>query len=196
MKVNKLGSKEKIEFKVRDYLKINVVRQYIDTYLANQRQGTSSTKTRSEVRGANTKIWQQKGTGRARHGHRYSNIFVGGGVAFGPKPKSWRKGITKGLKNASLVSIFNIKKDDLLVGVLPEFKKPSTKEAAKFLKEQDTKHLLIVLHKVDTNLIKSFSNLKGVNIVNVNQVNAFDVVSATKVIITENAKEKLEERLV
>jgi len=195
MEIKNLTEKGTIELEISDLTSISSLRQYIYTYQTNQRQGTSSTKTRGEVNGSGKKIYKQKGTGNARHGDKYSNIFVGGGVAFGPKPKSWNINITKGIKLAALITAFNINKDNIYSAKLPTFTKPATSKASKFLKELTGKRTLIITNDININIVKSFKNIPYVEIKPVNLINAYDLVLANNIIIEKGVEEKISERL-
>ena len=195
MKVKNLDEKGTIEFDIANVTSLPSLRQYIYTYDSNQRQGTSSTKTRGEVNGSGRKIYNQKGTGNARHGDRYSNIFVGGGVAFGPKPKSWNINITKGLKLSALLTAFNLNKDNIYSLTLPKFSKPKTSKASKILKELKGKRTLIITKEVDTNILKSFKNIPFVSLRSAKLVNAYDIVLANNILLEKGAELVVVERL-
>ena len=133
-------------------------------YLANQRQGTASTKTRAEVRGGGRKPWRQKGTGRARHGSIRSPIWVGGGVVFGPKPREYRQAMPKKARRAALRSALSAKVRDgeLIVSESLTLAEPKTKQMAAVLGRLSAERKpLIVLAERDRNVELSTRNLPG-----------------------------------
>jgi len=167
--------------------------QYVRVYLANQRQGTQLTKTRSEVSGSTRKIYRQKGTGRARHGDIKAPIFVGGGVAHGPKPRDFSLKINKKQKRKALFSALTqrFKSGDIYFvdGLLKI--KPKTKNFVKILadlKLDKTKSILLVLPKEKSeNLVLASRNIKEVEFANVASLNAYQVLKARKIIFTKEA---------
>ncbi len=143
----------------------HVLHTVVKAQLANQRQGTQSTLTRSEVRGGGAKPWRQKGTGRARHGSIRAPQWRKGGVVFAPKPRSYRQDINKKVKRLAMKSALSAKvaKDSLLVLDSLELAAPKTKEMVKLLKNLDVnKKALIVLEGTDTAVERAASNLPGV----------------------------------
>lgn len=177
---------------------LEVLKQYIRVFRTNQRQGTSSTKTRSEVSGGGAKPWRQKGTGRARHGSNRSPIWVGGGVAHGPKPKSWRLSISKSMKDNALKSALSIKMKDKKIIVLENVKieKPSTKDFSKALEKIkiNGKTSIVWTGECD-NLIKSSRNLPQISLVNAESLGAYDVVKASSMIFLKDAILNVQERV-
>jgi large subunit ribosomal protein L4 len=175
-----------------------VLSQYIRVFRANQRQGTSSTKTRSEVSGGGAKPWRQKGTGRARHGSTRSPIWVHGGVAHGPKPKVWNLSIPKGMKIIALKSALSDKFTEGKVKVIDNVKisKPKTKEFSDFLKKIKITDSVSVIYAGDSeNLVKSSRNLPNVRVVNSGRLGAYDVLKTSEVIFVKEAILKIQERL-
>lgn len=170
---------------------------YTRIYRSNQRQGTQSTKTRGDVSGSGAKPWRQKGTGRARVGQKRSPIWRHGGVAHGPKPRSWTLSLPSKLKELSLRSALSFKALNNLIVVVDklEFDKPNTKTLLTFLKtiSADRKPLLIV-DTLDENLMKSSSNIHNLDIVQLSNLNAYSVIFAKKVIFTQSALNKLQEK--
>ena len=165
-------------------------------YLANQRQGTQSTKTRTEVRGGGIKPWRQKGTGRARQGSIRAPQWVGGGVALGPKPRDYRYTLNKKVRRLALKSALTAKLQDSEVIVLDAFEAPEikTKQVANLLKNLNvTEKALIVLPDNDKNIVASARNIKGVDTTYVGAINTYEVLSHTKCIILKDAVTKLEE---
>lgn len=177
--------------------KNEVLKQYIRVYYANQRQGNASTKTRGEVSGGGRKPWAQKGTGRARQGSIRSPIWVHGGVAHGPKPKSWRLTVSKGIKELALKSALSQRMKDKKIIILDKvkFEKPSTKEFVGALEKLkiEGKTLLVWLKK-DTNLTKSARNIPGVYIANAGSLGAFDVIRSDNILFIKDAVLNVQER--
>ncbi|MDK2799007.1 MAG: large subunit ribosomal protein [Clostridiales bacterium] len=173
-----------------------VLHQVVVNYLANQRQGTQSTKTRAEVRGGGAKPWRQKGTGRARQGSIRSPQWVKGGVALGPKPRSYKYSLNKKVKRLALKSALSSKVLDNEILVLDSLKLENikTKEMVKVLDnlKVDSK-ALIVLPEKDETLIKSTRNIPGVTTTLVNTLNVYDILNHDKFIVTKDAVEKIEE---
>ncbi|MDO4395395.1 MAG: 50S ribosomal protein L4 [Clostridia bacterium] len=174
----------------------NAVHAVIVNYLANQRQGTQSTKTRGEVRGGGRKPFRQKGTGRHRQGSTTDPSQVGGGIAFGPKPRSYRYAVPKKLKRLALKSALSAKVLDNEIIVLDELKfdAPKTKEMVKVLENiKAGKKALIVTAEKDENVIRSAANIPGVRTALVGTMNVYEIVNHTSFIVTKEAIEKIEE---
>ena len=172
------------------------VHEVIKNYLANQRQGTQSAKTRGEVRGGGKKPFRQKGTGRHRQGHTTDPSQVGGGVAFAPKPRSYRYAIPKKLKRLAMFSALSAKVADNEIVVLDKltFEAPKTKEMVKVLENvKAAKKALIVTEGVDEVVMKSAANIPGVQVSNVGQMNVYEIVNHTSLILTQDAVNKLQE---
>ena len=176
----------------------SVLHTVITNYLANQRQGTQSTKTRTEVRGGGIKPWRQKGTGRARQGSIRAPQWTGGGVALGPKPRDYRYSINKKLKKIALKSAISAKYEAYEIYVVEDLKMDEIKTAtiAKMLKgmEIDSK-ALIVTAELDKNVYKSARNIKGVTPTYVDVLNTYEVLKHDKFIISKEAVAKIEEVL-
>ena len=176
----------------------SVLHTVITNYLANQRQGTQSTKTRTEVRGGGIKPWRQKGTGRARQGSIRAPQWTGGGVALGPKPRDYRYSINKKLKKIALRSALSAKYEAYEIYVVEDLKMDEIKTAtiAKMLKgmEIDSK-ALIVTANLDENVYKSARNIKGVTPTYVDVLNSYEVLKHDKFIISKEAVAKIEEVL-
>ncbi len=167
-----------------------VLAQYIRVYKNNQRQGTSSTKTRSEVSGGGVKPRAQKGSGRSRQGSIRSPIFVGGGVAHGPKPKSYKLNLSKKLKKLALSSALSTRMREGKVIIIDgvDIKKPSTKEFSQSLKNiKVSGSLSLVWVGDDENLIKSARNIPEVNLVNVKSLGAYDVMKTKNIVFLKKA---------
>jgi large subunit ribosomal protein L4 len=166
-------------------------------YRANQRQGTVSTKTRAEVRGGGRKPWRQKGTGRARAGSNRSPIWKGGGTTFGPRPRDYSYNLPKKAKKNALKSALSMKlaeKQLLIVDAL-EIKEPKTKEAVALIKGLKLDSVLIVDRHDNKNLILSVRNIPKTKVVDVSQVNVYDVLNHNWLVLTKRAFDSLTEKL-
>jgi len=174
----------------------DAIHQAVINQLANRRQGTQSTKTKSEVRGGGAKPWRQKGTGRARQGSIRSAQWIKGGIVLGPKPRSYRYTIPKKLKRLALKSALSTKVNDNEIMVLDKisFDSIKTKQMAGVLKnlKVDSSALLVLSGK-DENVEKSARNIPGIKTALVNTINVFDIMKYDKFIITRDAVEKVEE---
>ncbi len=173
-----------------------VLHSAVVNYLANQRQGTQSTLTRAEVSGGGKKPWRQKGTGHARQGSTRAPQWTHGGIALGPKPRSYHYVLPKKMRRLALKSAFSSK---VLAGemlVLDELSltEIKTKTVAAMLRalEADRK-VLLVLPEKDEAVIKSARNIPGVKTALVNTLNAYDVLNADKFIVVKDAVAKIEE---
>ena len=170
--------------------------EVVKNYLANQRQGTQSAKTRSEVKGGGKKPYRQKGTGRARQGSRRAPNHVGGGIVFAPKPRDYRYTINKKVRRLAMKSALSSKVAEKEIIVLDALtmEQPKTKEMIKVLGAVNAqKKALIVLPEKDVNVIKSASNIPGVKTTLVGEMNVYDIVNHTSFIITKDAVSKIEE---
>jgi len=173
-----------------------VMHEVVVNYLANQRQGTQSTKTRAEVRGGGRKPWRQKGTGRARQGSIRSPQWTGGGVVFAPKPRDYSYTVNKKVRRLALKSALSSKVLAENVIVLDSFKlnEIKTKEVANVLKNLGVVgKALIVLPENDQTVVRSARNIRGVDATFVGQINTYEVLNHTKCIILKDAVAKLEE---
>ena len=164
-------------------------------YLANQRQGTQSTKTRTEVRGGGRKPWRQKGTGRARQGSIRAPQWTGGGVALGPKPRSYRFTVNKKLRRLALKSALSTKVVENEIIVIDELKLDSfkTKEMAAILKAFEVDNALVVTAGKDDNVVRSAANIPGIETSMAENLNVYDVLKHSKFIVTKDAVSKIEE---
>ncbi len=174
----------------------SLVHNVLVNYLANQRQGTQSTKTRSEVRGGGRKPWRQKGTGRARQGSIRAPQWIKGGIALGPKPRSYKYRVNKKEKRLAIKSILSSKvlESNLVVVDKFDFKEIKTKQMAnamKNLKIEDK--ALIMLATGDEKVQKSARNLAGVRTISVSTINVFDLLKYKKLVLTVDTVKKLEE---
>lgn len=174
----------------------NAVHLAVQNQLANKRQGTQSTKTKSEVRGGGIKPWRQKGTGRARQGSIRSAQWIKGGIALGPKPRSYSYTIPKKLKKLALKSALTSKVNGKELMVLDQlsFDSIKTKQMASVLDSLKVEtSALIVLNGKNETVEKSARNIPGVKTAFVNTINVFDILKYDKFIITKDAVEKVEE---
>ncbi|MBR0509726.1 MAG: 50S ribosomal protein L4 [Clostridia bacterium] len=165
-------------------------------YLANQRQGTQSTLTRSEVSGGGKKPWRQKGTGRARQGSTRSPQWYHGGIALGPKPRSYRFTINKKVKKLAIKSALSAKVADSEMIVLDELKLDAikTKEIVKVLAAVNAaRKTLIVLPEKDDVVYRSARNIAGVKVSPVNAICVYDILNADTLLIAKGAVSKIEE---
>ncbi len=172
------------------------VHEVIKNYLANQRQGTQSAKTRGEVRGGGRKPFRQKGTGRGRQGSLTSPNHVGGGVVFAPKPRDYSYSVPKKVKRLALKSALTSKVQESEIIILDSlsFSEPKTKEMIKVLENvKAAKKALIVTAEKDENVIKSAANIPGVRTSIVTAMNTYEIVNATSFIVTKDAVEKIQE---
>jgi len=164
----------------------------VDAYLAKGRSGTACAQTRAEVSYANTKPWKQKGTGRARAGSKRSPVWVGGGVHFPPKPRSYAKHQSKAEKKAALRIAIDVKKNDIILfNELPS-KTISTKVVSNVMKELNFNSILWVTGDRNEAMEKSVSNLPNSKVVCVNQLNVFDIMKYEKVAILKSAWPQIE----
>lgn len=164
--------------------------------LANARQGTQSTKTKSEVRGGGRKPWRQKGTGRARQGSIRSAQWKGGGVVLGPKPRSYSYTLPKKVKRLALKSALTCKVLDNNIIVLDDFRLDAirTKEMINVLNNlKIDSTVLIVLPQVDEKIVLSARNLQNVKTTTINSINTYDILKYKKFIVTKDAVAKIEE---
>jgi len=172
------------------------VHEVVKNYLANQRQGTQSAKTRSEVRGGGRKPYRQKGTGRARQGSTVAPNHVGGGIVFAPKPRDYRYSLPKKLRRLAMKSILTSKVVEKEMIILEDLKMdaPKTKEMVKVLSNLNAeKKALIVMGHKDENIIKSAANIPGVTTTLVTTMNVYEIINHNSFIITKDAVHKIEE---
>ena len=168
----------------------------VESYLANQRQGTQSTKTRSEVRGGGIKPWKQKGTGRARQGSIRAPQWIKGGIALGPKPRTYTIKLTKKVKRLALKSALSSKVNDNNIMVLDEinFSEIKTKNMVNVLNNLKLdSNALIVLGDKNENVVRSAKNIPNVKTAYVNTINVYDILKYNKFIMTKEAAAKIEE---
>ena len=173
-----------------------VMHMMVVSYLANQRQGTQSALTRSEVSGGGRKPWRQKGTGRARQGSTRAPQWYHGGVVFAPKPRDYRFSVNKKVKRLAMKSAFSSKAqaDEIIVIDKIAFDEIKTAKAAAMLSAVGSERkALIVLPEIDEKAIKSYRNIAGVKTAQVNELNVYDILNADKLIIAKDALTKIEE---
>ena len=164
-------------------------------YLANQRQGTQSTKTRSEVSGGGKKPWKQKGTGRARQGSIRAPQWIHGGIALGPKPRSYKYTLNKKVKRLALKSALTTKVQENAIIVLDSlnFDEIKTKNMVKVLDAIKAENALVVIKEKNINVQFSARNLENCKTATVNTINTYDLLKYPMLVITKDAVEKLEE---
>lgn len=166
------------------------------SYLANQRQGTQSTLTRSEVSGGGAKPWRQKGTGRARQGSTRAPQWTHGGIVFAPKPRDYSFSVNKKVKRLAMKSALSSKVADGQIIIVDEINlnEYKTKAVAEMLKAIGSeKKALIVLPEVNDKVIASARNIPGVKTAQVNTLNVYDILNADKFIVVKDAVAKIEE---
>lgn len=174
----------------------DAVHAVVVNYLANQRQGTQSAKTRSEVRGGGRKPFRQKGTGRHRQGSSTDPSQVGGGVVFAPKPRSYNYSVPKKVRRLALKSALSDKVQNKEIIVLDtlNFDAPKTKDMVKVLENiKAGKKALIVTAEKNENVVRSASNIPGVRTALANTMNVYEIVNANSLVVTKDAIAKIEE---
>ena len=174
----------------------NIVHSVLVNYLANQRQGTQSTKTRAEVRGGGKKPWRQKGTGRARQGSIRAPQWIKGGIALGPKPRSYKYTVNKKERRLAIKSILSSKvlEKELTVVDKLELKEIKTKTMVKALADLKVEgKTLIVLPENNKNVLMSSRNIEGVKTITANNINVFDLLKYKNLILPVDTVKKLEE---
>ena len=174
----------------------NIVHAVLVNYLANQRQGTQSTKTRAEVSGGGKKPWRQKGTGRARQGSIRAPQWIKGGIALGPKPRSYKYTVNKKERRLAIKSILSSKvlEKELTVVDKLELKEIKTKSMVKALADLKVEgKTLIILPENNQNVFMSARNIEGVKTIVANNINVFDLLKYTNLILPVDTVKKLEE---
>jgi large subunit ribosomal protein L4 len=172
-----------------------VVHQVIVAWLANQRQGTQSAKTRAEVSGGGKKPWRQKGTGRARVGSSRNPVWRHGGVAFAPKPRDYSQQINKKMKRLPMKSVFSSKVSDKELYIVDELKfaAPKTKEMDQVLDNLKLGKTLVVIAENDANVTKSVSNIPTAKCATVGTLNTYEMLKYDNMLLTKAALEKIQE---
>ena len=174
----------------------NIVHSALVNYLANQRQGTQSTKTRAEVRGGGRKPWRQKGTGRARQGSIRAPQWIKGGIALGPKPRSYRYTVNKKERRLAIKSLLSSKvlENELTVVDKLELSEIKTKTMVKALADLKVEgKTLIVLPENNKNVLMSARNIEGVKTIVLNNINVFDLLKYNNLVLPLETVKKLEE---
>ena len=174
----------------------NVVHSVLINYLANQRQGTQSTKTRSEVSGGGRKPWKQKGTGRARQGSIRAPQWIKGGIALGPKPRSYKYTVNKKERRLAIKSVLSSKvlENSLVVVDKMDLKEIKTKTMVKALADlKVTESALILLPEKNETVQKSARNIENVKTSLVNTINVYDLLKYKKLVVTVDTVKKIEE---
>lgn len=170
--------------------------QAVRVYSFNQKMITASTKTRGEVKGTTAKMYAQKGTGRARHGAKTAPIFVGGGIAFGPKPRKVSLNLPKKMRKAALLSAFSAKAKDNEIRGLTGLEKASgkTKQLAKLLSKIKVNSALIITSGKLDNIVRATNNLQKIDVLPISQINTFEILKHKMLLIEKNALAKLGEK--
>lgn len=176
-----------------------LIRQAVVTYLANQRKGLASTKTRGDVSGGGRKPWRQKGTGRARVGSSRSPIWRGGGVTFGPKPRSYRRDLPQKMRILALKSALNAKFRDQEILIISEAKVDSHKtkefyQIIKNLKLEETK-IRLVVGKLEADIKLAARNVKKVLLAKASDVHTTEIIDCKRLVLTKDALREIEERV-
>ena len=196
MKAKEVGTLELPDALFNTEYNESVIHQAVVQRLANERQGTKSTLTRSEVRGGGAKPWRQKGTGRARQGSIRSPQWIKGGVVFAPKSRDFSKKMNAKAKEVAMLSAFSQKIRDNEVIFIDEIKvdAPKTKEMAAFLKAFElTKSVLLVMDNNDEAVLRASANIQNISTIPAEQINTYDVVKNAKIVISKKAVEKIQE---
>ena len=173
-----------------------IMHAMVVNYLANQRQGTQSTLTRTEVRGGGKKPWRQKGTGHARQGSIRAPQWVHGGIALGPKPRDYSYSLNKKEKRLAMKSALSSKAAENEIVVVDSIKTDEfkTKTMVEMLKALNVEgKALVVMPEVDVKVVKSLSNIPGVKPTLVNTLNVYDILNHDKFIVVKDAVDKIEE---
>ncbi len=173
-----------------------LIHQAVVTYLANQRQGTKSTLTRTEVRGGGVKPWRQKGTGRARQGSTRAPQWIKGGVVFAPKSRDFSKKMNTTARRGALISALSKKVADGEFIVVDELKvsAPKTKEMEAFRKALHLdKRTVVVMDEADPDVILAARNLPTLSTISVEEINTYEIVANAVVVFTKGSVKKLEE---
>ena len=178
-------------------VRVSVLHQVVCAQLASRRQGTASTKGRSEVRGSGRKPYRQKGTGRARAGTRKSPLWRGGGTVFGPKPRSYEQKVPKKVRRLALCMALSDKRNSDKVVVLDEFRlqEIKTKRFVEAMQGLQIENALILVHQDDVNLQKSSRNVPHIKVLRTDGLNVFDILKYENLVVLSSALEKITERL-
>lgn len=196
MKASEVGTLELSDALFNAEYNESVIHQAVVTRLANERQGTKSTLTRSEVRGGGAKPWRQKGTGRARQGSIRSPQWVKGGVVFAPKSRDFSKKMNAKAKEVALFSALSQKIRDDEVIFIDNIKvdAPKTKEMVAFLNAfKLEKSVLLVMDNADQDVLRASANIQAISTLPASQINTYDVVKNAKIVISKDAVKQIEE---
>lgn len=200
IKVVDMSGKELREIEISEVLfasGINetAVHQAVVNHLANRRQGTQSTKTRSEVRGGGRKPWRQKGTGSARQGSTRSPQWKGGGVVFAPKPRDYSYKLPKSLKKVALYSALTSKFNDgkMIVVDNISFDAPKTSKMVEFFDKLGARKPLVVTESVDKNVYLSARNIEKAAVTYADLINVYELLKHDNLVISESALKRVEE---
>lgn len=176
----------------------DILHQVVVSQLNKRRSGTAAVKTRSEVKGSKSKLWRQKGTGRARVGNGLTNTRRGGGVVFGPVPRSYTKKVPKKIKKAAIAMALSDKCNLKKLIVVDDFTFPEikTKEFVKVMDNFEIKKALIVTEDKNENLEKSSRNVPGVKVIRYEGINVYDILKHDHLFIVRPSIEKIEEALI
>jgi large subunit ribosomal protein L4 len=179
-------------------VKTYLIHDVVKAQLAGRRSGTASTKTRKEVAGSGRKLYRQKGTGRARHGNIKAPIYVGGGTAFGPKPRDYSQRLPKKVRKSALRSALTLRYTAAHLKVLDrlELTDISTKNFSGIVKTLSIVKPLIVIDRKDETVEKSARNIPFVKVLRVEGLNVYDVMKHDDLVLTLDALRKIEEVLV
>ena len=196
MKAKEVGTLELPDALFNTEYNESVIHQAVVQRLANERQGTKSTLTRSEVRGGGAKPWRQKGTGRARQGSIRSPQWVKGGVVFAPKSRDFSKKMNAKAKAVALFSALSqkIRDDEVIFVDQIAVSAPKTKEMAAFLKAFNLeKSVLLVMDNSDEAVLRASANIEKISTIAASQINTYDVVKNAKIVISKQAVQQIEE---
>ena len=196
MKAKEIGTLELSDALFNAEYNEAVIHQAVVARLANERQGTKSTLTRSEVRGGGAKPWRQKGTGRARQGSIRSPQWIKGGVVFAPKSRDFSKKMNSKAKAVALLSALSqkIRDDEVIFVDQIQVAQPKTKEMAAFLKAFNLeKTVLLVMDNNDESVLRASANIAKISTLPVEQINTYDVVKNAKIVISKQAVQQIEE---
>jgi len=195
MKGQNIGTVDLAETVFGAEINVPAMHSYVVAYLANQRQGTQSAKTRAEVSGGGKKPWRQKGTGRARQGSTRSPQWTHGGVVFAPKPRDYRLSVNKKMKRVALCSALSSKvaDDKLIVVDSIDLNEGKTREMAAALNALKANKALVVIAENDEKTVRAARNIEGVEISFVGTLNTYEILKHDTLVITQGAVSKVEE---
>ncbi|MCK5228985.1 MAG: 50S ribosomal protein L4 [Desulfobulbaceae bacterium] len=198
IKKEKIGEIELNDSLFGETINSHILHDIVRMQLANRRAGTASTKTRSEVRGSNAKPWRQKGTGRARAGHRRSPLWRGGGTVFGPKPRSYAYKLPKKVRKLGLRMALSSRFEEGLLTVLDDFKidEIKTRTFVDIMGVLGVTNGLIVTSAQNEQLERSSRNVPGFKVLSSNGLNVYDILLYEHIILVQSCISQLEERLL